>query len=378
MIDYAKNTVFLDEETKQRVNREIQSSIDMVQHELENRDFNTNGYFIGSISRKEPATLIASSNKLLFSDMDFLIVVEEKDYCNEFFNTITGFFKSKVPEIKWSFIVIEKSKINNINSHMRKDLEKVIETPLWESFNVEKLEIKQLSKMQIIESAINAIACLYLHPNLWGGKDSSVYREQSYYKVKAALECIRAIFIDKGIEVRGFFDLYLNRFDKRIENLVSPKYIEELIKERELFCIEKEKKWCVGDIFVKMINNHFDTHEAEELKKILLNYGEADIVDSFQKALISLVMAFNTDEKEKRIFWFNTISYIVSSMKKGKAKYLEKYVFLAKLRWNTELVSDISFMTEVIKAMYFFRFDYYHNLFYQNTGTYRIPDLRKI
>lgn len=108
-------------------------------------------------------------------------------------------------------------------------------------FAVEKLEIKKLSKMQTIESAINAIACLYLHPNLWGGKGSSVYREQSYYKVKVALEWIRAIFIDKGIEVRGFFDLYLNRFDKRIENLISLKYIEKLIKERELLCIEREK-----------------------------------------------------------------------------------------------------------------------------------------
>lgn len=98
-----------------------------------NRGLKTKGYFIGFISRKEPVTLISSSNKLLFSDMDFLIVVEENDYCNEFFNTITGFFESKVSEIKWSFIVIEKSKISNINSHMRKDLEKVIETPLWES-----------------------------------------------------------------------------------------------------------------------------------------------------------------------------------------------------------------------------------------------------
>jgi hypothetical protein len=380
IMDFCSNSLSLNQKHKECINKQVSIYIDRVVEELEKKNLDFNLYFTGSLSRKEPAILIKNDKSYtLQSDLDFMVVVNEEDLDKLFLRRLTLDFNQKYPEQKGSFILLGKNSLDKVNSYMRRDLIVSFDAPLYQKMEVPSISKKKLENDQYIESALNSVSCYFIHPGHFNEEGSRIYRGLKYYKIKAALECIRAIFTEEGLEVKGYYDIYINRFHKCINKIVSPDLIKALVLNREIFNEERENDFSLEKLFLLTVKNHYKVYTDNELINIIYSKVDEkhDVFTSFQNSIISYVISLASDNWETKKSWLELLSRIIKEMNFMNTRFKQEYEFLGEQKWAEDTLNDL-YTKKVANALYMFRYDYYKLLFYRNTGSTIIPDLEGV
>jgi len=257
------------------------------------------------------------------------------------------------------------------------DLSKSIGSPIISMFDKPNFVVSQVEKNETIEAAINATACYYVHPQKAGSVENRLYRNNNYYYIKACLECLRALYKNNNIAIEGYYDIY------RKSHMHPFPYIQEdeigqLIKMREMYSPTAKSPISLPDLFTNIILNYYKVDE-NSLYNLLLKIIQTSnaLFPSFQNAIVVFVIAQSQQQKHKKAEYHSLLSQIILNMDQKSIKYYKEYEFISKVDWKfKDWLADDQFIKKIAHALYMFRYDYYKPLFYKNTGSRIIPDLK--
>lgn len=328
--NYFLNSVTITEEQVSIVNDNIINHIQNVKNYLKELKIEGELFLTGSLSRKEPTIKLIDNMWEISSDYDFVLIVSEYKE-NENLLHITQKINKHFINTNNSFIVLEKSNLQNIKSLVARDIVHNIQENKYTDIIVKDINVHS---QDYFEAFISPLAVLVTYPDKISNK--ILYKnEKSYYVYKSIFEGFKAIVKCKTIkELVG---------NKKIESIINHEKMLELIYLKEHSIYDEKNRFDYEEILDLIILVLFNNDNIVSwLKK--LDYCNMNFIRLFQFFIIVRFYVKLRDYKELKSLYNNLLKLIkieeddVTALIHVREKYLRE---VYKKNMDTDFIPDL-------------------------------------
>ena len=285
---YTDNCLFASEEEKKKIDGDVNAICEDIHNCFKGEGLNVALFLSGSLARREPTHQVIQGRTELASDLDFVLVYDER-ICNyESVCEIVKRIDKKYEKYECSFVILETKKLKNTNSFFKRDLSLDNYGGIFDDIGIDKSlwgECK-LSNHNAFEAIVTQACCYLLNPDLSKDKsENKFFKSANYHKVKLICECFRGYLFSLCDGIVGY-----NEALKNIHNIPETyrPAVEKALKARECCDYGLVKDINVLDIVdmscKKILGDEYCEHMLSELRKGL------DGIKSFQYTAILLFM----------------------------------------------------------------------------------------
>ena len=284
------NCLFIKKDEKEKMEKDIIGICSFIKKCYREANVKVALYFSGSLARKEPTYEYICNEIKLGSDLDFVLVYDNKEYSYaEVFN-VTKSIREQHNKYDCSFVILDKNSLKKTNSFFKRDISLNGYKAFYDDVGVEAYlwGESKVDKFSGFESIITQACCYFLHPQLT--KDHSnncFFRKNEYHKIKLILECFRTYLLTLGVSVIGYNDVL--KWTDMLPGDFSRLNIEEILKAREQHKYEIlppiDLYKLLDKVFIKIFNENYYKLLSKKIKT------SCDKIEIFQYSAVLFFMA---------------------------------------------------------------------------------------